>query len=425
MLHRRWIVPSLGAWFGLMGLAEAQTTAPPASVVVLRPDRVFDGTTAEAHAGWVVAVRGDRIEAAGPPDAVSVPEGARVVDLKGMTLLPGLIDAHSHILLYEYTETKWENQVLKDSLALRICRATNHLKLDLDAGFTTLRDLGTEGAGYADVGIRQAVDQGIVPGPRLLVATRAIVATGSYAPSSFAPEWHIPQGAEEADGDALRRVVRDQIGRGADVIKIYADNGKGATFTEDEIRLIVATAQSQGRPVAAHAMTAEGMRRAALGGVTTIEHGDGGTPEVFKLMKDRNVAWCPTLSVYEVLAGRPIAATPTAAEPARLRQARAAFRAGLEAGVTIINGSDVGAFAHGTAGRELELMVAFGMTPPQALQAATSVAARVIGLGDRVGRVKPEFAADLIAVAGDPAAKIQAIRQVRMVMKGGRFVREP
>ncbi len=422
----RWFafLPVVGLCLTSTGLTLAQTPKPP-GVVVLRPDRVFDGVAAEPHAGWVVVVRGERIEAAGPAGEIAVPDGSRVLDLKGMTLLPGLIDAHSHILLHDYSETPWEDQVLKESLALRVCRATNHLKADLDAGFTTLRDLGTEGAGYADVGIKRAVEQGIIPGPRILASTRAIVATGTYAPSTFAPEWHIPQGAEEADGDVLRRVVRDQIGRGADVIKIYTDNGRGATFTEDEIRLVVETARAQNRPVAAHATSAEGMRRATLGGVSTLEHGNNGTPEIFKLMAERGVAWCPTLTVYEAIARQSAGLVGIDVEGFRITKVRKAFRAALDAQVTIINGSDVGAFRHGDQGRELELMVEFGMTPTQSLQAATSVAARVIGIGNHVGQIKPKFAADLIAVAGDPTTDIHAVRQVRMVIKDGQVVREP
>src|SRR5262249_13796260 len=219
------------------------------------------------HDNWVVVVRGDKIDAVGAN--VTIPQGARTIELAGMTLLPGLIEAHSHVLLHPYSETPWNDQVAHEALALRVARATNHLRSTLLAGFTTIRDLGTEGAGYADVGLRDAVAQGIVPGPRMLVVTRAIVATGSYAPKGYAPEWRVPQGAEEADGvDTLRRVVRDQIGKGADWIKVYADYGWGPnsdaqpTFSVDELKLIVETAKSSGRAVAAHASTGEGMRRA-------------------------------------------------------------------------------------------------------------------------------------------------------------------
>jgi imidazolonepropionase-like amidohydrolase len=393
--------------------------------LVLAPDQVFDGATPEPHPGWVVVIQGETIVATGAKDAVSIPAGAHIVALRGATLLPGLIDAHSHILLHAYDETPWDDQVLKEPLALRVCRATNHLRLDLLSGFTTLRDLGTEGAGYADVGLKLAVEQGIVPGPRLLVATRAIVATRSYAPAGFAPEVEVPQGAEEADGDTLRRVVRDQIGRGADVVKVYADNAHGATFGLDELELIVATARAARRPVAAHATTREGMRRAALAGVTTIEHGYGGDAEVFRLMAERKVALCPTLAVREAISGYRRGRGGSGAEPRPIAQVRTAFREALAAGVTIVNGSDIGAFAHGQGARELELLVEFGMSPAGALRAATSDAARILHQDDRIGMVKPGLAADLIAVGGDPTRDITALRQVRLVMKGGVLYREP
>jgi imidazolonepropionase-like amidohydrolase len=276
--------------------------------VALKPARVWDGLSAETQSGWIVVVRGQTIEAAGPAGEVKIPENARTIELASTTLIPGLIDAHTHVLLHPYDEALWNDQVLKEALALRVCRATNHLRSTLLSGFTTIRDLGTEGAGYADVGLKQAVSQGIIPGPRMLVVTRAIVATGSYAPKGFAPEFEIPQGAEEADGvDSLIRVVRDQIGKGADWIKVYADTAMGGasvrpSFSVEELTRIVETARSVGVPVAAHATSKEGMRRAALAGVATIEHGDGGDVEVFKLMAERGVALCPTLTAFEASA---------------------------------------------------------------------------------------------------------------------------
>src|SRR5216683_2787978 len=273
------------------------------AVYLLKPAHVFDGETAQLRDDWVVLVRGERIEAAGPGNGIKAPADAKVIDLPRMTLLPGLIEAHSHVLLHPYTETVWNDQVAHESLSLRVARATNHLRNTLLAGFTTIRDLGTEGAGYADVGLKQAVQQGIIPGPRMLVVTRAIVATGSYGPKGFAPEWRVPQGAEEADGENLIRVVRDQIGKGADWIKVYADyrwgdHGQAApTFSLEELKLMVETARSSGRPVTVHSTTPEGMRRAILAGVETIEHGDEGTPEIFRLMKERGTALCPTLSI--------------------------------------------------------------------------------------------------------------------------------
>jgi imidazolonepropionase-like amidohydrolase len=411
----------------LLGSGPAEAEAPP---VLLRPARVFDGVAARPHSGWVVLVRGDKIDRAGPAGEVKAPAEARVIELPGATVLPGLIDAHTHLLLHPYSETSWEDQVLKEPLALRVCRATNHARSTLLAGFTTIRDLGTEGAGYADVGLKQAIEQGIIPGPRMLVVTRAIVATGSYGPRGFAPEVRVHQGAEEADGVALRRVVRNQVGRGADWIKVYADSwspGKGghATFSEQELKLIVETARSAGCPVAVHALTREGLRRAALAGVATIEHGDGGDLEVFRLMARRNIPLCPTLAAGEAMSrygGWRQGAEP---EPQALRSKRAAFKEALEAGATIVNGSDAGVFAHGDQARELELLVDYGLPPAQALRSATSVAAGVLRLGDRLGAVRPGLLADLIAVEGDPTRDIKALRKVRLVMKNGVLHRAP
>jgi imidazolonepropionase-like amidohydrolase len=416
----------------LISLAAVPALAPaqPPRPVLLKPARVFDGIAAKPHDGWAVLIRGERIESAGPADDVKVPKDARVIELPGATVLPGLIDAHTHFFLHPYNETSWDDQVLKEPLALRVCRATNHARSTLLSGFTTVRDLGTEGAGYADVGLKEAIDQQIVPGPRMFVVTRAIVATGSYGPKGFAPEIRVHQGAEEADGETLRRVVRDQIGRGADWIKVYADSwnpakGGNPTFSVDELKLIVETARSAGCPVAAHALTKEGMHRAGLAGVETIEHGDGGDVEVFRLMANRGIALCPTLAAGEAMSKYRGWRQGTDPEPAALKSKRAAFKDALEAGVTIVNGSDMGVFAHGDGARELELLVDYGLTPVQALRAATATAAKVLHQDSHLGTIKPGLLADLIAVEGDPTRDITALRKVRLVMKGGVVYREP
>jgi imidazolonepropionase-like amidohydrolase len=390
--------------------------APPGPPTLLVPDRVWDAVDAAPHDGWVVLVRGDRIEAVGPRAQVSAPADAKTINLPGTTLLPGLIEGHSHLLLHPYNETSWNDQVLHEPLALRVARATNHARAQLLAGFTSARDLGTEGAGYADVGLRDAINQGIIPGPRMWASTKAIVVTGEYAPKGFTPEYAdlIPQGAEEANGvEGFIRVVRDQIKHGADWIKIYADyrwgpNGEAMPGpTQDEFNAAVAAANSSGRKVAAHSTTAEGMKRATLAGVATIEHGDAGTPEVFKLMAEHGVCFVPTVSV------------------GNKTSARQKLKYAMDAGVTICNGADSGPLAHGDNAKEVEALVDYGLTPLQALRAATVNDAKMLGMGDRLGAVKTGFLADLIAVQGDPTKDIHAISTVPFVMKAGTIYKQP
>jgi imidazolonepropionase-like amidohydrolase len=383
----------------------------PQAVTLLVPARVWDGTDSAPHEGWAVLVRGDRIEAVGPRAQTSAPPGARVLELPGTTLIPGMIEAHSHLLLHPYNEAIWDDQVLREPEALRVARATNHARNTLMAGFTTVRDLGTEGAGYADVGLKMAIAQGIIPGPRMIVTTRAIVATGSYGPKAYSTDYIdvIPQGAEEADGpDGISRVVRSQIKHGADWIKVYADyrwgpNGETRpAFTLDELKLVVEIANSSGRQVVAHASTAEGIRRAILAGIRSIEHGYDVDAGIIALMKEHGTYFCPTLAVGSQQARR-----------------GAAVKQAFDAGVPICAGGDAGVFTHGENAIEAERLVAAGLTSLQALMSVTSVNAKLLQMEDRLGGVRPGMFADLVAVTGDPTKDIAAIRKVEMVMKAG------
>jgi imidazolonepropionase-like amidohydrolase len=391
------------------------------SIYLLKPDRVFDGE--QMHEGWQVLVKNNKITAAG--NNIPNTENAIIIELKGCTLLPGLIEGHSHLFLHPYNETSWDDQVLKESDAERVARATVHAKNTLFAGFTTVRDLGTEGAGYSDVGLKQAIEKGIIPGPRMLCATKAIVATGSYGPK-LKDEIDVLKGAAEADGeDALIKEVRNQIGKGADIVKLYADYRWGInkeaepTFTVDELKKAVEVANSSGRIVAVHATTAEGMRRAIEAGVTTIEHGDNGTPEIFEMMKQKGIALCPTLAATDAVAQYKGWRKGVDEEPESVKLKRKSFNDALKAGVTICMGGDVGVFPHGDNAREMEMMVDYGMKPMDVLRSSTSVNADVFKINEMVGRIKDGLFADILVVKGNPSVNIHDIRNTMLVMKDG------
>lgn len=409
--------------------------AAPNGDWLLLPDRVWTGDGDVAHGGWAVLVHDGAIAAVGPATSINAPSGTKRVELPGATLTPGLIDLHSHLFLHPYNETLWNDQVLTEPQDYRTLEAAVHAKATLLAGFTTLRDLGTEGAGYADVSVKRAIDGGLIPGPRLFVATRAIVATASYGPGprGFRPDIDLPGGAQEVSGvDEAMAAVREQAGRGADWIKLYADyrvgpDGTSApTFTPAELKAIVDTAHLSGRPVAAHAATDAGVRMAVEAGVDSIEHGYAASEATFKLLKQHGTAYEPTLTAVESTAEYFEHYVPGKSEPTpRMRDAERAFRTALKLGVTIGNGSDVGVFAHGENWREPAAMVADGMTPAQALHAATNVAAGILRQSQHFGRIAPGLYADLAAFEGDPSTHIDALQHPVFVMKNGMPYRSP
>ena len=398
------------------------------SQILLKPDRVFDGT--DVHENWVILVEGNSISYVGEVADLKQPKNTQTIDLMGTTLMPGIIEGHSHLLLHPYNEMEWNDQVLKESPVERAIRGTVHAKNSLMAGITTMRDLGAEGAGYTDVYLKKTIEDGIITGPRLLVAGPAIVATGAYGPKGFHDGVQVPLGAEPASGiPEVIKTVRRQLGNGANFIKIYADYRwtPGApsqpTFLQEEIDAMVATATSAGKYVVAHASTPEGMLRAINGGVKTIEHGDGGTLELFKMMKEKGIGFCPTLAAGDAITRYEGWKKGTDAEPERITKKKASFKLALESGVPIVFGGDVGVFTHGENYREMELMVEYGMKPLDVLTSATSLNAKMFHL-KKLGKLGKGFLADIIAVTGNPAADITTMKNVVFVMKDGVVYRE-
>jgi len=404
-------------------LAPAQSTAPADHWIAVRAGRLFEGTE-NLVANQVILIKGDRIVKVGPAERVQVPADAEVVDLTHATVLPGLIDAHTHVF---GNGPDFDTQILRDSYQYRTLTALANAQKDLMAGFTTLRDLKTLGAVYSDVDLRNAIDRGIVPGPRMQVATRGIQATGGFIMRGYSTEVPLPSALQVVDSPwAAREAVRDQVAHDADLIKLYAaydfhftSDGKMVvtpTFTAEEVNAIVDEAHKKGRRVSCHAFGGEGLRNCLNAGVESIEHGVDLEDSDIKLMVQKGIYLVPTLYHYQLdrehdmkkYGGHSVA-----------EASERSFRKALAEGVKVAFGSGVGPFPHGTQTKEFEYLVKFGMTPVQAIRAATSEAAQLMGWGDRIGSVEAGKFADLVAVAVDPIADITELERVKFVMKGG------
>lgn len=412
---------------GILGTA-LSLGAQTSPTIAVRAGRMFDARSGRLLTDQVVLIQGERIAETGGSDRVRIPTGARIIDLSRATVLPGLIDAHTHLFLTGESHGRYDEQLLKESWQYRTIEAVVNAKKDLEAGFTTMRDLETEGAMYSDVDVRNAIDRGLIPGPRLQVVTRAISTTGGYPLEGYSPEVTVPSGAQIVDSPtAARQAVREQIKYGADLIKIYSTHrhhftpdGKlvaTPTLTLAEVQAIVDEAHREGVKVACHAYGGEGLHNCLDAGVDSIEHGLDLDDAALAKMVEKGIYLVPTLYVYEYEPEADLQATGGKTSRARVHEV--SFRRAVARGVKIAFGTDVGPFPHGTQAKEFEYMTRFGMTPAQALRSATGVAAELMSWDDRVGSIEKGKFADLIAVSGDPMADITELERVKFVMKGG------
>jgi imidazolonepropionase-like amidohydrolase len=414
----------------LAGPLAAQAPQP----ILIKAGRLIDGRSNAALSNVGILIEGERITAVGPlAQFQSRAAGARVIDLSQMTVLPGLIDAHTHLLLQgDITSQEYEDQLLKQSIPYRAILAARNARIALEHGFTALRDVETEGAMFADVDVKLAVNRGEVPGSRIFASTRAMAPTGMYPIGT--PNWEIelPHGVQPVDGvENARLAVREQVQHGADWIKYYSDRRyffasdsvlhSWVNFTDEEARAIVDEAHRLGRKVAAHAIGSDGIAAALRAGVNSIEHGDGLTDSLMDVMVRNNVYWVPTVTVGVHVMPR------GGVWPALVALERRAFARALRKGVKIALGTDVGGFpwTEINQAKEFEYYVQYGMTPMQAIQSGTSVAAALLGQEQNLGVVAPGLYADLVAVAGDPLRDITELQRVKFVMKGGMVYLSP
>ena len=399
-------------------------------VTVIRAARMIDGKSDAVIAPAVIVIRGNHIEAAGT--SIATPPSARVIDLGDATLLPGLIDAHTHILLQgDVTNEDYDAQLFKESLPYRALRASRAVKIGLENGFTTMRDVETEGAMYTDVDIKRAINNGVIEGPRMFVSTRALSITGGYGPFGYSPEVTYPMGVQIVDGvEDARKAVREQIAHGADWIKVYADRTYSVakdgtltslpTFTLDEMKAIVDEAHRLRHKVAAHAMARPGLTNAIAAGVDSIEHGVGTPDDLLDLMVKNGIYLVPTLTVTEYVApGRVAAGGAIWGKMPTFH--RDSFQRAVKKGVKIAFGTDVGGFPWDVnEAREFTYETKFGMTPMQAIRSATIVAAQLLGQEDQLGSIEAGKLADIVAVPGNPLDDISVMEKVRFVMKDGK-----